>query len=133
MTAVPMIFGRLVASDYEDAVAADPRIDALREKMICVEDAQFTKDYLDSDKRSIANGITVEFNDGSKLPEVLVEYPIGHRRRRKEGIPVLVEKFKSNLALKIAPKNTAKIMHIAEDQARLEATPVQDFVSLFVV
>ncbi len=133
MTAVPMIFGRLVASDYEDEVAADPRIDALREKMVCVEDAQFTKDYLDSDKRSIANGITVEFNDGSKLAEVLVEYPIGHRRRRKEGIPVLVEKFKSNLALKIAPKNTAKILHIAEDQARLEATPVQDFVSLFVV
>ena len=133
MTAVPLIFGRLVASDYEDAVAADPRIDALREKMVCVEDTQFTKDYLDSDKRSIANGITVEFNDGSKLAEVLVEYPIGHRRRRKEGIPVLVEKFKSNLALKIAPKNTAKILHIAEDQARLEATPVQDFVSLFVV
>jgi len=133
MTAVPLIFGRLVASDYEDAVAADPRIDALREKMVCVEDAQFTKDYLDADKRSIANGITVEFNDGSKLPEVLVEYPIGHRRRRKEGIPVLVEKFKSNLALKIAPKNAAKIMHLAEDQARLEVTPVQDFVSLFVV
>ena len=133
MTAVPLIFGRLVASDYEDEVAADPRIDALREKMECVEDARFTKEYLDADKRSIANGITVEFNDGSKLDEVVVEYPIGHRRRRKEGIPVLVEKFKSNLALKIPPKNSAKIMHLAEDQARLEATPVQDFVSLFVV
>jgi 2-methylcitrate dehydratase len=133
MTAVPMIFGRLVASDYEDEVAADPRIDALREKMECVEDPQFTKDYLDADKRSIANGITVEFADGTKLPEVVVEYPIGHRRRRKEGIPVLVEKFKRNLALKIAPKNTAKIMHLAEDQKRLEGMPVQDFVSLFVV
>ncbi|MDR3419269.1 MAG: bifunctional 2-methylcitrate dehydratase/aconitate hydratase [Nevskia sp.] len=133
MTAVPLIFGRLVASDYEDEVAADPRIDALREKMECVEDPQFTKDYLDSDKRSIANGITVEFKDGSKLPEVVVEYPIGHRRRRKEGIPVLVEKFKRNLALKVAPKNASKILHLAEDQARLEATPVQDFVSLFVV
>jgi 2-methylcitrate dehydratase len=133
MTAVPLIFGRLLASDYEDEVAADPRIDVLREKMECVEDPQFTRDYLDPEKRSIANGITVEFSDGSKLPEVVVEYPIGHRRRRQEGIPVLVEKFKRSLALKIAPKNAAKILHLAEDQARLEATPVQDFVSLFVV
>jgi 2-methylcitrate dehydratase len=133
MTAVPLIFGRLEASDYGDEVAADPRIDALRDKMECVEDPQFTRDYLDPDKRSIANGLTVEFEDGSKLPEVLVEYPIGHRRRRQEGIPLLVEKFRRSLGLKVAPKNAGKILHIAEDQARLEATPVQDFVSLFVV
>jgi 2-methylcitrate dehydratase len=133
MVAVPMIFGRLVASDYEDAVASDPRIDALRDKMVCKEDKQFTKDYLDSDKRSIANGITVEFKDGSKLKEVVVEYPIGHRRRRKEGIPVLIEKFKSNLALKIPPKNAKQILAACDDQKKLEATPVQDFVSLFVV
>jgi 2-methylcitrate dehydratase len=133
MVAVPMIFGRLVASDYEDEVAADPRIDELRGKMTCKEDKQFTRDYLDSDKRSIANGITVEFKDGSKLKEVVVEYPIGHRRRRKEGIPVLVEKFRRNLALKIAPRNAGRILELCDDQKRLEATPVQDFVSLFVV
>jgi len=133
MVAVPMIFGRLVASDYEDEVAADPRIDELRSKMICKEDKQFTKDYLDPEKRSIANGIAVEFKDGSKLKEVVVEYPIGHRRRRKEGIPVLVEKFRRNLALKIAPRNAGRILELCDDQKRLEATPVQDFVSLFVV
>ena len=133
MVAVPMIFGRLEAGDYEDGVAADPRIDALREKMTCKEDKQFTRDYLDADKRSIANGITVEFKDGSKLKEVVVEYPIGHRRRRKEGIPVLVEKFKRNLAMKIAPKKAKQIIEACEDQKHLESMPVQDFVSLFVV
>jgi 2-methylcitrate dehydratase len=133
MVAVPMIYGRLVASDYEDDVAADPRIDALRAKMVCVEDKQFTKDYLDSDKRSIANGITVEFKDGKKLDEVVVEYPIGHRRRRKEGIPVLIDKFKRNLALKISPRNAKAILELCDSQKKLEATPVQDFVSLFVV
>jgi 2-methylcitrate dehydratase len=133
MVAVPLIFGRLEASDYEDAVAADPRIDKLRNKMHCVEDKQFTKDYLDPEKRSIANGITVEFKDGSKLKEVVVEYPIGHRRRRKEGIPVLVEKFKRNLALKIAPRKAKAIAELCDSRKQLEATPVQDFVSLFVV
>ena len=133
MTAVPLIFGRLEASDYEDEVASDPRIDALREKMVCREDKQFSKDYLDADKRSIANGITVEFKDGSKLKEVVVEYPIGHRRRRKEGIPLLVEKFRRNLALKVAPRNAKAILALCDDQKRLESTPVQDFVSLFVV
>jgi 2-methylcitrate dehydratase len=133
MTAVPLIHGRLVASDYEDEVASDPRIDALRAKMVCVEDKQFTKDYLDPDKRSIANGITVEFKDGKKLKEVVVEYPIGHRRRRKEGIPVLIEKFKGNLALKIAPRKAKQILALCDDQKQLEATPVQDFVGLFVV
>ncbi len=98
MVAVPLIYGRLTAGDYEDSVAADPRIDALRDKIVCVEDPQFTKDYHDPDKRSIANAMTVEFNDGSKFDEVVVEYPIGHKRRRAEGIPVLVEKFKTNLA-----------------------------------
>ncbi len=88
-----LIFGRLTAADYEDAVAADPRIDALREKMICVEDPQFTRDYHDPEKRSIANGLTVEFKDGEKLDEVVVEYPLGHRLRRNEGIPLLEEKF----------------------------------------
>jgi len=133
MVAIPLIFGRLEASDYEDAVAADPRIDALRDKMVCVEDKQFTQDYLDPEKRSIANGITVEFTDGKKLPEVAVEYPIGHRRRRKEGIPVLVEKFRRNLALKLAPRNAGKILELCESQKKLESTPVHEFVGLFVV
>src|SRR5246127_4720577 len=92
MVAVPLIFGRLTAADYEDAVAADPRIDALRERTVCVEEKKFSRDYLDPDKRSIANAITVELADGRKLKEVVVEYPIGHRRRRQEGIPLLVEK-----------------------------------------
>src|SRR5512144_424318 len=97
MVAVPLIFGRLTAADYEDDVAADPRIDALRGKIECVEDKRFSADYLDPAKRSIANAIAIEFNDGSKTREVVVEYPIGHRRRRTEGMPVLIEKFKTNL------------------------------------
>jgi 2-methylcitrate dehydratase len=133
MVAIPLLFGRLTAEDYDDARAADPRIDALREKMTCVEDKGFSRDYLDAEKRSIANGITVEFKDGKRLPEVVVEYPIGHRRRRKEGIPVLVEKFKHNLALKLAPRNAGRILELCESQKKLEATPVHEFVSLFVV
>ena len=98
IVAVSLIFGRLTAADYEDAVAADPRIDRLRAKIICVEDPQFTRDYHDPEKRSIANGVTVEFRNGGKLDEVVVEYPIGHQRRREEGMPVLVEKYRTNLA-----------------------------------
>ncbi|MGH8481228.1 MAG: bifunctional 2-methylcitrate dehydratase/aconitate hydratase, partial [Nevskiaceae bacterium] len=133
MVAVPLIFGRLEASDYEDEVAADPRIDALRNKMQCVEDKRFSRDYLDPAKRSIANGITVEFKDGSKLNEVVVEYPIGHRRRRKEGIPLLVEKFRRNLGLRIPARKAGRILALCADRKKLAATPVQDFVSLFVV
>jgi 2-methylcitrate dehydratase len=133
MVAVPLIFGRLTAADYEDDVAADPRIDRLRAKMVCVEDKRFSRDYLDPAKRSIANAITVEFRDGSKLKEVVVEYPIGHRRRRKEGIPVLVEKFKTNLARRFPGKQQQAILDLALDASRLEATPVHEFVDLFVI
>ena len=98
MVAVPFIFGRLTARDYEDEIAADPRIDALREKIVCVEDAGYSADYHDPEKRSIANAVTVEFNDGTSFAEVAVEYPIGHARRRTEGIPLLIEKYKTNLA-----------------------------------
>jgi 2-methylcitrate dehydratase len=132
MVAVPLALGRLVASDYEDDVAALPIIDQLREKMACVEDPQFTRDYLDPEKRSIANGITVELGNGSKLREVVVEYPIGHRRRRREGVPLLIEKFQGNLALGIPPRQARQILSICGDQQALEATPVQDFVGLFV-
>jgi len=133
MVAVPMIFGRLTAAEYEDDVAADPRIDALRAKMTCVEDPAFSRDYLDPDKRSIANAITVEFEDGTKLKEVVVEYPIGHRRRRQEGIPLLVEKFKTNLARRFPPKQQRAILDRALDAERLAATPVHEFVDLFVI
>jgi 2-methylcitrate dehydratase len=130
MMAVPIILGRLTAEDYEDYIAQDPRIDALRDKINCVEDKQFTKDYHDPDKRSIANAVTVELTDGKKLKEIVVEYPIGHKRRRKEGMPVLVEKFKTNLARQFAEKQRAAILDLCMDQKRLEATPVHEFVDM---
>ena len=133
MVAVPLIFGRLTAKDYEDEIAADPRIDALRAKIICVEDVQFTRDYLDPQLRSIANGITLRFADGTILPEEMVEYPIGHRRRRTEGMPLLVEKFRTNLARRFAPAQQRKILDISLDQARLERMAVSDYVDLYVV
>ena len=133
MVAVPLIFGRLTAEDYEDDVASDPRIDALRAKISCVEDKQFTKDYLDPNRRSIANALTVEFNDGTKLKEVVVEYPIGHKRRRKEGMPLLVEKFKTNLARVFPAKQADAIMDLCMDSKRLAATPAHEFVDLMII
>lgn len=133
MVAVPLLFGRLTAADYEDSVANDPRIDALRDKIECGEDKQFTKDYHDPEKRSIANGLTVELKDGTKLPEVMVEYPIGHRRRRKEGMPVLVEKFKTNLARRFPPKQQKAILDVSLDHAALGTMPVNEYVDLFEI
>jgi 2-methylcitrate dehydratase len=133
MVAVPLLFGRLTAADYEDEVAKDKRIDALRAKITCVEDKRFTRDYHDPKKRSIANGLTVTLKDGTKLKEVVVEYPIGHKRRRKEGMPVLVEKFKTNLARRLPPARQQAILELCMDAARLEKTPVDEFVDLFVV
>jgi len=133
MVAVPLLFGRLTAQDYEDAVASDPRIDSLRKKIACVEDKRFTRDYLDPGKRSIANALSVEFKDGSKLDEVVCEYPIGHKRRRKEGMPILVEKFRTNLARRFPAKQQSAILELCTDAARLEKTPVNEFVDLFVI
>jgi 2-methylcitrate dehydratase len=133
MVAVPLIYGRLTAGDYEDSVAADPRIDALREKMVCVEDKGFSRDYLDPDKRSIANAISVEFKDGKKTGEVVVEYPIGQRRRRNEGIPLLLEKFRTNLARRFPEKQRSAILALCQDAKKLETTPVNEFVDLFVI
>jgi len=130
MVAVPLLFGRLTAGDYEDAVAKDPRIDALRAKIVCKEDKRFTKDYHEPKKRSIANALTVEFKDGTRLKEVVCEYPIGHKRRRKEGMPVLVEKFKTNLARRFPEKQQRAILELCLDAPRLEATPVNEFVDL---
>jgi 2-methylcitrate dehydratase len=132
MVAVPLIFGRLTAADYEDDVAKDPRIDALRKKISCVEDKRFTRDYHDPKKRSIANALTVEFKDGTKLKEVVCEYPIGHKRRRKEGMPLLVEKFKTNLARRLPENRQKAILALCMDAERLMQTPVNEFVDLFV-
>ena len=133
MVAVPLIFGNLTAADYEDGVAADPRIDTLRAKIVCVEDALFTKDYHDPEKRSIANALTVRFKDGSSLPEVVVEYPVGHRRRRKEGIPLLESKFRTNLARRFPKKQQESILAVSLDQKKLEALPVHEYVDLYVI
>ena len=133
MVAVPFIFGRLTARDYEDGIAADPRIDALREKIVCVEDPGYTLDYHDPEKRSIANAITVEFNDGTVLDEVAVEYPVGHARRRAEGIPLLVEKYKTNLARIYDTDKQKKILDLCLDYDKLAATPVNEFMDLMAL
>ena len=134
MTAVPLAFGTLLAEHYEDDFhAAHPVIDQLREKMEVVEDEQFSRDYHDPGKRSIANAVQVFFNDGSYTDKIVVEYPIGHRRRRSEGIPVLEKKFKRNLATRFPPGRTDEILTLCKDQQRLEDTPVNKFMDLFVI
>ena len=133
MVAVPLIFGRLTARDYEDNIASDSRIDALREKIICVEDSTFTADYHDPAKRSIANALTIEFNDGSVLGEEVVEYPIGHARRRTAGIPLLIEKYKVNLARIFDKPRQEKILNLSLDYERLIATPVNEFMDLMAL
>ncbi|MGQ0442916.1 MAG: bifunctional 2-methylcitrate dehydratase/aconitate hydratase [Methylophilaceae bacterium] len=133
MAAIGLLKGNLTALDYEDATAADPRIDALRSKMTCVEKAEYTKDYHDPEKRSIANAIQVFFKDGSSSDKIAVEYPTGHRRRRGEGIPELVKKFKVNLARRFDTKKQADILALCLDQAKLEATPVNQFVDMLVM
>ncbi len=133
MVAVGLIKGNLTAADYEDEAASDPRIDMLRDKMVTLEDPQYSHDYHDPDKRSIANAIQVYFKDGSSSDKVVVEYPIGHRRRRAEGIPELVKKFKVNLARRFPAKQQNAILDLCLDQGRLEATPVQEFVDMFVI
>jgi 2-methylcitrate dehydratase len=133
MMAVPLLFGRLTAADYEDEVARDPRIDALRARIECVEEPQFTRDYLDPEKRSIANAISVRLKDGRTLDEIVVEYPIGHRRRRQEGIPLLVAKFRRNLARRFPEKQQHAIAALSLDRARLQRTAVNDYVDLYVI
>ena len=132
MVAVPLIFGRLTADDYEDKVARDPRVDALRTKMVVTENHSFSRDYLDPDKRAIGNAIQVEFADGTKTERVVVDFPIGHRRRRDEGIPKLVEKFEKSLATRFSPERAAGILLACADQARFEKLPVSDFMALWV-
>jgi 2-methylcitrate dehydratase len=133
MTAIGLIFGHLTADHYEDQVAGDPRIDALREKMVVVEDLQYSKDYLDPEKRSIANAIQVYFKDGSRTDRVAVEYPIGHRRRRAEGMPLLLQKFAANLASRLPPEQCKQVMDLSLDADKLQSTAVDKFMDMFVV
>ena len=131
MVAIPLLYGRLTAADYEDAVAADPRIDTLRAKVECIEEPRFTKDYHDPEKRSIANSLRIEFNDGTVLEET-VEYPIGHRLRRKEGMPLLVEKFKTNLRRRYSEAQQQRILDVSLDREKLEQLPVHKYMDLYV-
>lgn len=132
MVAVPLIFGRLTAADYEDDVAKDPRIDRLRDKMQVRENEQYTKDYFDAEKRYIGNAVQVFFTDGSSTDRVAIDYPIGHRERRGEGIPVLVEKFRTSVEPKLAERQWAELNALCDDREKLAATAVDDFMALLV-
>jgi len=133
MAAIGLLKGNLVAEDYEDDVAADPRVDKIRDLMVIEEDARYSREYHEPDKRSIANAIQVFFKDGTKTEKVVVEYPIGHRRRRKEGIPILEEKFRRNLLTRFPSRRTAQVFELAKDQKRLESMPVNEFMDLLVI
>jgi len=133
MVAIGLIKGNLTAADYEDDTAQDPRVDALRAKMTCVESKQYSRDYLDPKKRSIANQLQIFFKDGTKTRKVAVEYPLGHRRRRHEGIPLLEAKFRRNLDRRFPKERREAILDLCRDQKRLEATPVNEFVEMFVI
>lgn len=131
MVAVPLIFGRLTASDYNDDIAADPRIDALRDRMEVRENPQFTKDYFDPEKRYIGNSVQVFFKDGSSTEKVSIDYPIGHRKRRAEGIPVLMAKCEAALKAQLPSEQAGRIMALAREPGALEALPIQDFMNLY--
>lgn len=132
MVAVPLLFGRLTAQDYEDDIAADPRIDTLRARIHCVEDPAFTADYLNPEKRSIANALTIELKDGTVLPEVVCEYPLGHRKRRHEGIPLLEAKFRGNLAGRFSESQQDAILAVSMDAEQLRSMPVREYVDLYI-
>lgn len=133
MVAIPLLFGDLRAEHYEDSVAADPRIDQLREKMVVQEDSRYSEDYHEPDKRSIANAIQIFFTDGSQTDKVAVEYPIGHRRRRREGIPVLEAKFQNALASRFPSRRTEHIVALCQDKTALETIPVHEFMDLLMI
>jgi len=133
IAAIGLIFGRLTAQDYEDAVAADPRIDRLRAKMTVTIDGRYTRGLHDPKRRSNPHAIQVRFKDGTRTDKVEIEYPLGHPRRRAEGLPLLVEKFRTNLARAFPPKRQQAILEAYADQRRLEKMPVNEFVELFVV
>jgi 2-methylcitrate dehydratase PrpD len=132
MVAIGVLFGELTAEHYEDATARDLRIDALRAKMVVQEEPRYSQEYLEPEKRSIANAIQIFFNDGSFTEKIEVEYPIGHRRRRKEGIPLLVQKFEANLKTQFSTEQATRIMTTCENVERLSSMPVNEFVDLFL-
>ncbi len=132
MVAVPLIFGHLTAADYEDDVASDPRIDELRAKMEVKENQQYTKDYFDPDLRYIGNSVQVFFDDGTSTERVAVDFPIGHRKRREEGIPVLKQKFADSVSKKLSPKQWEQLDALCADRDKLAATAVDDFMALLV-
>jgi 2-methylcitrate dehydratase len=132
MTAIGLIFGELTAEHYEDNIAADPRVDALRASMVITEDKQYSRDYLDPHKRSIANAVQIFFRNGDKTEKVTVEYPIGHRRRRSEGVPILHEKAEAAFLAHYGPKKTGELMALFADRAKLEAMPVHEFSAAFI-
>lgn len=133
MTAVPMIFGRLSAADYEDDIASDPRIDTLRDKMEVTENEGFTKDYFDAEKRYIGNALQVFFKDGSSTERVSIDFPIGHRQRRTEGMPVLIRKFETSISPKLKSGQWKVLNALCADPEKLAATTVDDFMALLVV
>ena len=133
MTAVGLLKGNLVAEDYEDDVASDPRIDLLRSKMVIEEDKRYSREYLEADKRSVANAVQIFFEDGSSTEKIEVEYPIGHRRRREEGLPLLIEKFKNNLGTQFSESRSEVILNLCLDESKLESTAVSDFMELIVL
>jgi 2-methylcitrate dehydratase len=132
MTAIGLLKGDLVAEDYEDEVASDPRIDSLRKKMVIEENKRYSKEYLEADKRSIANAVVIYFKDGSSTQRVEVEYPIGHRRRREQGIPLLIEKFERNLRTQFSEDRSKVILDLCANQEVLESTSVPDFMELMI-
>ena len=132
MVAIPLIFGRLTADDYEDDVASNPRIDSLRAKITCVEDPEFTVAYHDPERRAIPNHVVVTLTDGTVL-ERAVEYPLGHRRRRSEGLPLLEDKFRNNLALVFSEEEQKEILDVSFDPLRLQQMPVNEYVDLYAV
>jgi 2-methylcitrate dehydratase len=131
MVAVPLIFGRLTADDYNDDVAADPRIDVLRDKMTVTENPQFTRDYFDTERRYIGNALQVFFKDGSSTEKVSIDFPIGHRKRRAEGIPVLLKKFEAAMRDHLPAHRVKAIMAATRDPAKLDHMPLHEFMALF--
>jgi 2-methylcitrate dehydratase len=129
MVAIPLIFGRLTAQDYEDIIANDPRVDQLRSKMTVRENTTFTQEYYAAEKRYIGNAVQVFYSDGTSSERIAVDYPIGHRKRRAEGMPVLVKKFEGSVAAHYSPKQTESIKALFADRARLEQLPLQEFVA----
>lgn len=133
MVAIGLLYGTLTAEHYEDETASDPRIDELRKKMVVIEDEQYSKDYLDPEKRSIANAVQIHFKDGTHSEKVICEYPIGHRKRRAEGLPKVLEKFEANLLTRFPRKKAADILQLSSDYNRLTELPVQEYLSLYVI